>query len=343
MTLLKPLYGDEPLLEEALASFCRQTYPDYQIVFGLQDPRDPALLVLRRLQRRFPERDIAVVIDSRPHGTNRKVSNLINMLPAARHDLLVISDSDMHVAPDFLARIAEAVAEPHTGVVTTIYSGRPASAGLAGRCGAAYINHSFMPGALMARRLGRQDCLGATMALTRQTLVQIGGLTALVDHLADDAMLGWLVREQGLSTRLARTIPATTVPETRLGELFAHELRWARTIRRLAPLGYFLSLVQFPVFWAALAWLTDPSSAGFAAFFAAIWLCRWLLTRQVDARLDSGTATPFWLVPLRDLLSAAVMLASYTGRRVAWRGQILQASGPPMLHPARNTLAPGEG
>ena len=125
VTVLKPLHGDEPLLEEALTSVCRQVYPALQVVFGVQDAADTALPVVRRLQARFPDCDIAVVVDPRGHGPNRKVANLINMLPAAKHDVLVIADADMHVAPDWLHRLVAALEEPGVGLVTTVYTGVP--------------------------------------------------------------------------------------------------------------------------------------------------------------------------------------------------------------------------
>jgi len=151
VTLLKPLYGDEPLLEQALASVCAQDYPKFQIVFGVQDPNDPAIAVVERLRHRFPKIDIDLVVDQRPHGSNRKVANLINMAPAARHALLVIADSDLHCAPDYLSRIVAGFTGPTIGLVTTLYAGLAANHSLAARLGASAINHGFLPGALMSR------------------------------------------------------------------------------------------------------------------------------------------------------------------------------------------------
>ena len=128
MTVLKPLHGDEPLLEEALTTLCQQDFPEFQIVFGVRDASDPAVAVVRRLQSRFPRVDIALVADSTLHGRNHKVSNLINMLPAARHDVLVIADADVHARPDYLDRLAAALEAPQVGLVTTLYAGLPASA-----------------------------------------------------------------------------------------------------------------------------------------------------------------------------------------------------------------------
>jgi ceramide glucosyltransferase len=355
VSVLKPLHGNEPLLEEALASICRQDVPVWQVVFGVQDPADTALPVVRRLQARFPACDIAVVIDPTPHGPNRKVANLINMLPAAKHDVLVIADSDLHVAADYLRRLAAALLEPGTGLVTTLYSGlphhaRPSRKGtgsdampapsplaggkkellprhLASSLGAIQINQYFLPGALLARAIGRQDCLGASMALRRETLERIGGLRALVGHLADDNILGRLVQGLGLSVRLADTVPATTVPETTFAALWRHELRWARTIRALVPAQFAASVLQYPLAWAALAALLAWRADWALAWFVAAWAVRALAARGIDRALALANQTPVWLLPLRELMSVTVMATSYAGRQVDWRGHTMQAEG----------------
>ncbi len=328
ITVLKPLHGDEPMLEEALASFCAQDYPAFQIVFGLHDPADPALHVIRRLRARFPDVDIDVVIDPAQHGVNRKISNLINMYPRAKHDMIVMADSDIHAPADYLRQLASSLARNGVGLVTTLYAGLGASQTLAARLGAAQINHSFLPGALLARALGRQDCLGATMALRRETLEGVGGLLALVHHLADDAVLGRLVCARGQTVALAATLPATTVPEMRVSDLFAHELRWGRTIHSLAPIGFAMSSLQYPLFWSALAAVLTGFQPSAIALFVGVWLTRAAAMIGIDALLGLTTAVPVWLLPLRDLLSVAVILASYGGSEVAWRGHVLRISPP---------------
>lgn len=335
ITVLKPLHGDEPLLEEALASFCLQDYQVFQIVFGLQDPGDPAMHVIRRLRARFPKVHIDVVVDTAQHGVNRKVSNLINMFSRAEHDLLVIADSDIHAPRNYLQEIAAALNRPGVGLVTTLYAGIGASKTLAAWLGTAQINQIFLPGALLARQLGREDCLGATMALTRQTLEQVGGLQALVHHLADDAVLGRLVRNQGSRVELAATIPSTTVPELTLADLFAHELRWGRTIQSIAPIGFPLSTLQFPLFWASLAVLLSWGTVWSLELFSVIWLIRIATTFGINSSLGLAASMPGWLLPLRDLMSVTVILASYCGTQVAWRGHVLHISPP--------SLVPGKG
>jgi ceramide glucosyltransferase len=331
LTILKPLHGNEPLLEEALESFFLQDYPEYQIVFGVHSPTDPAIAIVRSLRHRYPAREVTLVIDCARHGRNHKISNLINMLPFARHAVLVFADSDVHAAPDYLDRLAAALEQPGTGAVTTLYTGRPASHSLPAALGATGITHVFLPGALLARGLGRQDCLGATMALTRNTLDAIGGLSALADHVADDAALGALVRGLGLAVRLADTVPATTVPEATLPALIQHELRWARTIRSLAPLGHALSALQFPIGWSLLALLATGGAPWAAAMVAASWAARAAAARRIDRRLALAPAAPLALLPLRDLLSLGLIAASYHGGHVKWRGQVVPLDQPRYL------------
>ncbi|HEY1414152.1 MAG TPA: bacteriohopanetetrol glucosamine biosynthesis glycosyltransferase HpnI [Rhodopila sp.] len=357
VTVLKPLHGDEPLLEAALATLCRQDYPHYQIVFGVHDPADPAVGAVRRLQARFPDIDIALVIDATLHGVNRKVGNLINMMATARHDVLVIADSDVHVRPDYLDQLVATLRQPGVGLVTTLYAGLPApSSAWPGRLGATQITHVFLPGAVLSRRFGRQDCLGATMCLRRRDLERIGGLPALAGHLADDAVLGRRIAALGLRVALAPTVPLTTVPESSFRALFRHELRWARTIRVLEPLGSAASVVQHPLAWSLLAILLAGGAPWSIGWFLITWVLRAVAALGTDSALaplwseerggnDEAAlafSCPVWLLPLRDVLSVAVLLASYGGRQVKWRGYDLHADTPP---PAQRpiTLGPIEG
>jgi ceramide glucosyltransferase len=262
----------------------------------------------------------------------------------------VIADSDLHVRPDYLERLAASLDAPGVGLVTTLYSGRPVEPCIPALLGATQITHCFLPGALLARAMGRRDCLGATMMLGRETLERAGGLGALVGHLADDNVLGRLVREQGLDVRLADAVVLTTVPETSLAALFSHELRWARTIRALVPAAFAASVLQYPIFWAALAMVLSGFGGPACALFALSWAARAAAARGVDRALQSlhappeGIAfvTPLWLLPLRDLMSVVVMIASYGSRRVDWRGYAMEADdGVATSRPVR--YAPQEG
>ena len=341
ITVLKPLYGDEPLLEEALASFCTQSYPGLQIVFGVQSRTDAAIAVVKRLQARYPALDLVLVVDPTRHGDNRKVDNLINMLPHAAHDVLVISDSDIHAQPGYLLRVVQALELPGVGLVTTLYGGHPASPTLSRRLGAAQLNYNFLPGVLMSRQLGRQDCLGATMALHRRTLDSIGGLPALSPHIADDSALGQLVRAGGQSIAIADAMTLTTIAETGLRDLFSHELRWARTVRSVEPLGYALSAIQLPLFWATLGVLLADGAAWSWIVLCLAWLLRSACGALIDHTLRLPRTLPFAVLPLRDWLSAVIMAKSFAGRRVAWRGQTMQLPERISLARTPRELVPG--
>ena len=354
ITVLKPLHGDEPLLQEALETLFLQDYPDWQIVFGVHAETDSAVPVVRRLQERYPNVATALVADPTLHGPNRKIGNLINMLPAAQHDVLVIADSDIHVRPDYLDRLVAALEQPGVGLVTTLYAGLPAPPpSLASRLGATQITPGFLPGAVLSRAIGRQDCLGATMCLRRRDLDRIGGLQTLVGHLADDNVLGQRIVSLGMRVALAQTVPLTTVPEATVTALFRHELRWARTIRALEPAGFAASALQYPLFWSLLAVLLARGALWSIGLFMIAWVLRALAAIVVDRALlplwcrerhsnDEAAlafSCPVWLLPLRDILSVTVMLASYGGRQVDWRGHGLQADTPPPT----NSLRPIQG
>jgi ceramide glucosyltransferase len=325
VSVLKPLCGVEPLTEQALESFFLMDYPDYQLVFGVQSETDPVLAVLAQLRARHPAREVALVVDAKQHGTNRKISNLINMLPEARHDILVISDADIHVPPYFLNRVMAALEQPGVGLVTSLYTALPGTPALATSLGANQINYSFLPGTLLARRLGRQDCLGVTMALRKAVLAEIGGLQAVANNLADDQVLGRLVVERGHKLTLAQLAPATTVPEANFQALYRHELRWARTIRALVPIPYAASVLQISLLWAALAILFSGASIWSLVLFVAVLTARVLAARRIDAALRLPPSSGAWLFLLRDSLSTIIYIASFTGSRVDWRGQMMQA------------------
>lgn len=321
LSVLKPLHGNEPLLEEALESFFQQDYPDYELIFGVQRDDDSALAVIERLRSHYPKHRVSVVCDPTHHGPNRKVGNLVNMQRACHYDVFVISDSDIHVEPHYLRHIATTLRQRDTQLVTTLYAGLPASRKLVRHFGAHSINNNFLPGVMMSRLLNRQDCLGATMALTRQRLDQIGGFVSLANHIADDSELGRRIRHQGGSIALAPTLCLTTVAEHTFRDLFSHEVRWGRTVRSIEPIGYACSALQLPLFWASISLLCAPTSLMAWSLFLGGWTLRGLTTSH-NARLTKCPLPGiFPYLVLRDWLSAAVMIASASGSRVAWRGR----------------------
>lgn len=314
VTLLKPLCGAEPHLLDDLASFWRDDWPGLRMVCGVSDPNDPAADVVRQLLARLPQADIRLVIGGPARAANAKIANLLTMLPQANDGILVMADSDMRAPPGYLEAVVAALEPPGTGLATCLYVGRPAAC-IWSRLGAMGINHSFLPAALVARRLGRADgCFGATMALTRATLDQAGGLQACADVLADDYRLGQAVRGLGLSIALVPLVVDTRVAEPDLPTLAAHELRWARTIASVAPLSALASVVTQP----ALAWVA--ALAGAWPLLPAALACRWWAVRVQERALNLAAA-PLWLIVFRDLLSLALFVAAFCGRSVAWRGR----------------------
>ena len=239
VTLLKPLKGDEPALLRNLASFCAQDYPaPIQIVFGVQAANDAAIPVVHRLEADFPDRDVRLVVEPAAHGANRKISNLINMAPAARHACLVLSDSDIAAPSDYLLRVAAALAEPGVGGVTCLYHG-VAVAGFWSQLSALAIDAHFLPNVLVGLRLGlATPCFGSTIALRRSHLDAIGGFAAFADVLADDYAIGAALRAKGLRIAIPRFLVGHTCAESSLTELWRHELRWARTIRTVDLKGH---------------------------------------------------------------------------------------------------------
>ncbi|MDE2052087.1 MAG: bacteriohopanetetrol glucosamine biosynthesis glycosyltransferase HpnI, partial [Gammaproteobacteria bacterium] len=253
VTVLKPLCGAEPGLDHSLRSFCEQEYAaGVQIVFGVQHPADPALAVLEVLKRDYPRLDLTVVVDPTRHGASAKVSNLINMMRTARHDWLVLADSDVRVPPGYLAAVAAPLADPAVGIVTCPYRGVPRP-GLWSLLGTLFINDWFIPSVRVAALFGsRAVAFGATIALRRDALDAVGGFRAIADQLADDYRLGELTRRRGQRTVLSDVVVDTAVDERTFRQLAQHGLRWLRTIRVVRPGGYTFSAVTFSVPLAVL-------------------------------------------------------------------------------------------
>jgi len=327
VTILKPLHGDEPALRDNLASFCGQDYPGpVQIIFGVQDPNDQAIATVRRLREDDPARDIDLVVDGTMHGSNRKVSNLVNMTRRIRHEVIVLADSDMRVGPDYLRRIIAALEEPGVGGVTCLYHGIAAS-GLASRLSALGIDAHFLPGVVVGLALGlARPCFGSTIALRCETLAEIGGFAAFADCLADDYAIGDALRARGYRVCVPPFAIAHVCSQMAGRDLWRHELRWGRTIRTIDPLGYAGSIFGHPLPWALMAMFLGAGSVllGPAIVLAAAAVgCRIALVKRVEGAFGLGTH-PYWLLPLRDLLSFAVFVAGLLGRDVDWRGRRYQ-------------------
>jgi len=317
VSILKPLCGAEPETYACLRSFCDQAYPQFQIVFGVCDANDPVLAVVSRLQREFPQIDMAVAVDHSQHGSSRKVSNLINMLPLVRHEYLVVSDSEVRVDPDYLAQIIGPLLDDGVGIVTCAYRGYPRR-GLWPLLGSMFINEWFLPSVRVAAMTGsRAFAFGATIALRRAVLERIGGFTAIANQLADDYRLGELTRRLGLRTVLSEVVIDTWVAEGSFGGLVRHELRWLRTIRALRPSAYCFCFITFGMPVAALGALL---AGGAAPAVGMLWITVFTrLTLHGALRRGGSGVWQIAVVPIREALSLGLWLWSFFTRRVHWR------------------------
>jgi ceramide glucosyltransferase len=323
VSVLKPLCGAEPGLYVNLRSFFIQGCPEYQIIFGVRDAADPALAVVERLAREFPDRAIDIVINGQQHGSNRKISNLINMFTRARHDVLLISDSDVLAGRDCVATVAAPLADRTVGLVTCLYHCVP-TAGIWSRLGAMYTNDWYIPSVLLACLFGHHGyASGVTLCPRRETLRDLGGLAAMADYLADDHRLGELVSALGKRVVLSPYVLQVEHDEPTLQCLVGHELRWMRTVRALRPRCFPLLCITFTVPMALLgvaiaAVVSLVSTVDLMLFTVAI-VARLMLAWLPPLGPGDNTVRKFWLLPACDLLVCWAWGRAFSTSRVRWR------------------------
>jgi ceramide glucosyltransferase len=323
VTILKPLKGPGIDLYANLASFCRQDYPEFQIVCGVTDPNDPAVDVVRRIQRDFPLRDVVLSIGDRP-GANRKVANLCHMIEHAKHGVLALSDADVRVRPDYLRRTVAPLAKPTVGLTTCLYRGR-GFFGLPSVIESLLINCDFVPMVLAAQYIGQRNALGASLCFKREALDAMGGFARLADYLADDNLLGEGVKRAGWTVELLPYVVETVLDSTTVGDVWRHQVRWARTYRVLQPVGWFSSIITHATTWGTAALVATGASPLGCAFFLSALAARLGTLRAIMRMLrERDTPRHLWMVPAKDLGFTAVWLASWLGRDVVWSGQRLR-------------------
>jgi ceramide glucosyltransferase len=323
VSILKPLKGTDREMYESLRSHCLQEYPEYEILFGVKDPNDPAAEMVNRLKAEFPERTIQLVVCPENLGANTKVSNLAQMLPGARCEFLIVNDSDIRVEPDYLRRVIAPLTDPKVGMVTCLYRGVPART-LGSRLESLGISTDFSAGVLVARQVERgiRFGLGSTLAFRRHDLETIGGFPAFVDYLADDYEIGRRIAAQGLEVKLSETVVETFVPAYSVREFLLHQLRWARSVRDSRPWGYMGLGLTFGLAWGLLT-LASAHAAPWAWTLLDATLATRILVAIVVGELvlsDHHLLRLLWLIPFRDLIAALLWIASFTGHTVAWRG-----------------------
>jgi ceramide glucosyltransferase len=323
VSILKPLKGIDPEIYQSFRSHCLQDYPEYEIIFGVSEPDDPAIESVKQLQGEFPERQIRLIVCPKILGANVKVSNLIQMLPEARYQHLIVNDSDIRVEAHYLLEVVAPLADPRAGMVTCLYRGVAAPT-LGSRLESLGISTDFCASVLAAWQLegGIRFGLGSTLAFRRADLNKIGGFDSFVDYLADDYELGKRIAALGLKVKLSQVVVETFLPSYRLRDFFAHQLRWARGVRDARAGGYLGLIFTFGLFWSLLA-----LAASRGALWAWAGLAVTLFLRLAVALLVGGSVLEdrqvvhnAWLIPLRDLIAVAVWIASLGGHTVIWRG-----------------------
>lgn len=323
VTILKPLHGAEPELSANLDGLLKQDWAaPIQLLTGVATTHDAAVPIVRDLIDRHPTASIDLVINATRHGANAKIGNLINMAPSIAHDIVILSDSDIVVPPDYLTRVVGALEQPGVGAVTCAIYGR-GDGGFWSKLAAAASSYHGLPGVLMSVALQTGGvCMGSTIAMRREMLGAIGGFERFADILADDHAIGEAVTALGHRVVVGPVIVGHATAEASLHEVMRHELRWAATIRDLRPASYTGLIITHPLPFALVTLMAMPALGSVALVIAAV-IARMLSAFAID-RVVGHRAAPAWLLPLRDLVSFAVFIESFFVRSVDWRGQHLK-------------------
>ncbi len=323
VSLLKPVRGVDFASYENYASFCRQDYPDYEIVFAVNDAGDAAVPLIQQLMAEFPGRQIRVLVGAENLGANRKVNKLARLSREAQYETLVLTDGDVRVGPNYLREVVAPFVEESTGAVTCFYRGI-AEKNLGAELEAIGATSDFFAGVLMADLTeGVNFALGASIATTKRWLSKIGGFESIAGMLADDYELGVRIAEAGGRVLLSREAVWTMYPAQTARSYWDHQVRWARTVRLCRPLSYFGLIFTLGLPWVLLAELVAPTN-----WIAGAYLLAYLVLRHVMAWTvgvwgvgDDVLRHKLWLVPLRDALYSVVWLASFASNRITWGGQ----------------------
>jgi ceramide glucosyltransferase len=320
---LKPVRGLDPEAYENFASFCKQDYPDYEILFCIGDTSDPAYPVLQRLVRDFPERQIRIVIGSGRIATNDKVAKLARLVEEASHEYLVISDSDVRVEPDYLRKLIAPLANPKTGAVTCFYVPTEESTWVQRLQDVGMVS-DFYPGILVAKQLdGVKFALGPTIATTRTRLRAFGGYASIENRPADDLWVGRLIAEQGYEVELLPYTISTVADYQSLGELFYKRLRWITVMRHMRPWGHLGLIFTLGLPWVLVAIALRPTPRIVASYLGGYFLVRALLTVIIGSwgLKQRGVWKKLVFIPLWDGMATLIWLASFTRKSIRWRGR----------------------
>ena len=320
VSILKPLKGADPEMYEALRSHCAQDYPDYEMLCGVTEVNDPAVPVVEKLIREFPDAKIRLELCGKRLGANGKVSSLIQLSAAARSEFLVVNDSDIRVGPDYLRTIISELQPSGTGLVTCLYRGTPGQT-VPSRLESLGISTDFVPGVLTANLIenGIHFGLGSTLAFRRRDLQDIGGFEAIVDYLADDYELGHRIAQRKKAVQ-SRSVVETHHPHYDFSGFISHQLRWARTIRASRPGGYAGLLLTFTLPWAAAELCALRNVTGVVLFAAAL-LARLVMAVVTSRLVLREKIASLGLLPVRDFMALAVWIGGWAGKRIVWRDE----------------------
>jgi len=324
VSLLKPVHGVDFASRINFESFCRQDYPEYEILFCVNDLEDPAVPLIRQSMKDFPQIPIRILSGAPKIGSNQKVNNLVLLAQEAKHEIIVQSDGDVRVSPDYLKNVVAEFADSAVGVVSCFYRGI-AERNFWAELEAVGAASDFFAGTLVANLPGKVTfALGASVATTKTWLAKIGGYEALADLLADDYEIGNRVHKAGGKVLLSREAVWTMYPAQTLKSFWEHQVRWARTIRMVRPASFFGLVVTHGLPWCVLAVVVAPSVWVGAGFFGAYLLLRLLMAWVVGVSGvgDESLRKKLWLVPVRDAIHFAVWLAGFVSNRVKWGGVV---------------------
>lgn len=322
VSILKPICGIDSQAYDNLASFCKQEYPEYQIIFGVQDRSDPSLEVVKQIIHDFPDIDIQFVISDRPLGTNRKTGNLVNAFAKAKYEILLLSDADVRVKPNYLQEVVQPLSDEEVGVVTCLY--RSLAQGWVAALEALSTTTDFHPGVLVSNQLeGIKFAMGQTIVIRRSVLKQIGGFERIANYLADDFQLGHRPAQAGYKVVLSHHIIEHVLGVSTIGQSGQRQLRWMLGIRVSRPWGYTGLIVTYGTV-TSLLFLLVMEGAPIGWFVLAVtWVLRlsmaWLI--GVKNLRDPVASRLFWLVPLRDLISFSMWCYGFFDSPIRWRDQ----------------------
>lgn len=327
VSVLKPLKGLDIGLYDNLVTLCHQRYTaPFQLIFGVAAPNDPATAVVRRLQREFPTLDIQLVCDDRVYGSNYKVSNLHNMYRHAKYGVIILADSDIRVGPNYLARVVEPLRDPAAGLVTSLYRAIN-TGGLPTLVESLFVNTDFAALVMLARKIEKSSyAFGATIAMRREVLDEIGGFLPIADLLADDYEIGYQVAKRGYRLELSNEVVDTVLAVGTWRRLLDHQLRWARTYRVNRPGGYFGSILTHGTFWAVVNAAYHGFSPLSCAVSGGVVALRYLVAaRMAWTHLRTDLSIPqLLLVGPKDLFVTFVWFAAFLGNEVVWSGHRFQ-------------------